>query len=87
MYRVNEAAKHADAEHAAHYLKLSRDDGYKDFASAQKDPAFAKVIKDPRDGQAKIRQIEALLDRAPYGMNSGWSSWEDGMSDRAREVK
>jgi len=37
-----------DAEHAAHYLKLSRDDGYKDFATAAKDPAFAKVIKDPR---------------------------------------
>jgi hypothetical protein len=35
----------------------------------------------------KLRQIEALLDRAPYGMNSGWSSWEDGMSDRARAVK
>jgi len=37
-----------DAERAAHYLKLSRDDGYKDFASAQTDPAFSKVIKDPR---------------------------------------
>jgi tetratricopeptide (TPR) repeat protein len=37
-----------DAEHAAHFLKLARDDGYKDFASAAKDPAFAKVIKDPR---------------------------------------
>lgn len=37
-----------DAEHAARYLKLSRDDGYKDFATAQADPAFAKVIKDPR---------------------------------------
>jgi tetratricopeptide (TPR) repeat protein len=37
-----------DAERAAHYLKLSRDDGYKDFATAARDPAFAKVIKDPR---------------------------------------
>jgi tetratricopeptide (TPR) repeat protein len=37
-----------DAEHAAHYLKLARDDGYKEFASAAKDPAFAKVIKDVR---------------------------------------
>lgn len=37
-----------DAERAARYLKLSRDDGYKDFVTAQKDPAFAKVIKDPR---------------------------------------
>lgn len=34
--------------------------------------------------KGKIRQIEAILDRAPYGMNSGWSNWEDGMSSRAR---
>jgi tetratricopeptide (TPR) repeat protein len=36
-----------DAERAAHYLKLARDDGYAEFLSAQTDPAFAKVIKDP----------------------------------------
>jgi len=36
--------------------------------------------------KGKIRQIEAILERAPYGMNSGWSSWEDGRSDRARDV-
>ena len=41
-------AKIGDAEHAAHYLKLARDDGYKDFKSATKDPDFARVIKDPR---------------------------------------
>jgi len=29
-----------------------------------------------------LHEIEAILERAPYGMNSGWSSWEDGMSDR-----
>jgi hypothetical protein len=33
----------------------------------------------------QIRQIEAILERSPYGMNSGWSSYEDGMSDRARD--
>jgi len=37
-----------DAEHAAHFLRLARDDGYKDFMSAETDAAFAKVIKDPR---------------------------------------
>jgi tetratricopeptide (TPR) repeat protein len=37
-----------DAERAARYLKLSRDDGYKEFTTAQTDPAFSKVIKDPR---------------------------------------
>jgi hypothetical protein len=34
----------------------------------------------------KIRRIEAILERAPYGMGSGWSTWDDAMSDRARDV-
>ena len=34
----------------------------------------------------KIRRIEAILERCPYGMNSGWSSYEDGMSDRIQDV-
>ena len=29
-----------------------------------------------------LHEIEAVLERAPYGMASGWSSWEDGMSDK-----
>jgi len=37
-----------DAERVAHFLRLARDDGYKDFLSAETDPAFAKVIKDAR---------------------------------------
>jgi hypothetical protein len=36
--------------------------------------------------KGKIRQIEAILLRAPYGMNSGWSGWEDGLSSAARDV-
>jgi hypothetical protein len=36
--------------------------------------------------KGKIRQIEAIMERVPYGMNSGWSNWEDGMSDRGRDV-
>jgi hypothetical protein len=34
-----------------------------------------------------LHEIEAILERAPYGMTSGWSSWEDGMSDRIQFVK
>lgn len=41
-------AKAGDAERAARYLKISRDDGYKDFLSAETDPEFAAVVKDPR---------------------------------------
>jgi hypothetical protein len=36
--------------------------------------------------KSRIRRIEAILERAPYGMGSGWSSWEDQMSDRPRDV-
>ncbi|HKQ85516.1 MAG TPA: tetratricopeptide repeat protein [Candidatus Acidoferrales bacterium] len=41
-------ARLGDAEHAAHYLKLARDYGYKDMPSVSKDKDFAAVIKDPR---------------------------------------
>jgi hypothetical protein len=35
----------------------------------------------------KIRRIEAILQRCPYGMNSGWSTYEDGLSDRIQIIK
>lgn len=41
-------AQAGNAEEAAHYLKAARDAEYKEFLTAQTDPAFAKVIKDPR---------------------------------------
>lgn len=34
----------------------------------------------------KIHKIEAVLQRSPYGMLSGWSTWEEGHSDKARDV-
>jgi len=37
-----------------------------------------------RKGQ--LHQIQAIMERSPYGMNAGWSSWEDGLSSRGRDV-
>jgi hypothetical protein len=31
---------------------------------------------------SQLAEIEAFLTRPPYGMLSGWSTWEDGMSDK-----
>jgi tetratricopeptide (TPR) repeat protein len=56
-------AKAGDAEHAAHYLKLSRDYGYKEFRSAESDPEFALVIKDPRV-QEVLTVLPSYLDPA-----------------------
>jgi tetratricopeptide (TPR) repeat protein len=50
-------AKLGDAERTARYLKLARDDGYKDFQAAEKDPDFLRVIKDP--------QVQDVLHRRP----------------------
>jgi tetratricopeptide (TPR) repeat protein len=55
-----------DAERVAHYLRLSRDDGYKEFINAQTDPAFAKVIKDPR--------VQEVLTVAPAYASDGRKS-------------
>ncbi|HXN19993.1 MAG TPA: tetratricopeptide repeat protein [Candidatus Binatus sp.] len=41
-------AQNGDAERAAHYLKMARDNGYIGFMTAQTDVTFARVIKDPR---------------------------------------
>jgi len=34
--------------------------------------------------QGKIHQIMAIMNHVEYGMNSGWSTWEQGRSSRAR---
>jgi hypothetical protein len=36
--------------------------------------------------KGKIHKIEAILHRSPYGMLSGWSTWDQGMSDAMRDV-
>jgi hypothetical protein len=34
----------------------------------------------------KIRQIVAIMEHVPYGMISGWSTWEEGMSSEGRDA-
>jgi hypothetical protein len=36
--------------------------------------------------KGRIRRIEAIMLPPPYGMNSGWSSYENGISSEARDV-
>jgi hypothetical protein len=35
----------------------------------------------------KIRRIEAIFHRAPYGIPSGWSTYEQGMSDQPQSIR
>jgi len=34
----------------------------------------------------KIHQIVAIMEHVPYGMSSGWSTWEESMSSKGRDV-
>jgi tetratricopeptide (TPR) repeat protein len=54
-------AKAGDAEQTAHYLKVARDDGYREFTSAKTDPDFARVIKD--------RRVQEVFDIQPVFSN------------------
>ncbi len=37
--------------------------------------------------KGKIRRIEAVFHRCPYGMNSGWSTYEQGISDQIQSIR
>ncbi len=37
--------------------------------------------------KGKIRRIEAVFHRCPYGMNSGWSTYEKGISEEMQIIK
>ncbi len=43
---------------------------------------IAELFKVEND---QIRQIEAILHQVPYGMNAGWSTYEEGMSDELQD--
>jgi hypothetical protein len=44
-------------------------------------------VEKNKEGQGQIRRIEAVLQRCPYGMNAGWSSYEQGLSDQIQDIK
>jgi hypothetical protein len=51
------------------------------------DPWTWEIAELFRIEKGKIRRIEAILTRSPYGQQSGWSSYEDSMSDEARDIR
>jgi len=37
--------------------------------------------------KGNIRRIEAIFHRCPYGTNSGWSTYEQGLSDQIQSIR
>jgi hypothetical protein len=60
-------------------------DGRKVSAGPQQ-PWTWQIVELFQIQKGKLHQIQAIMERSPYGMNAGWSSWEDGLSSRGRDV-
>jgi hypothetical protein len=60
-------------------------DGRKVSAGPQQ-PWTWQIVELFQIQKGKFHQIQAIMERSPYGMNAGWSSWEDGLSSRGRDV-
>lgn len=68
------------------YRTLKLTDGTQVTAGPAKPETLAAAETFKIEG-GKIRRIEAIQLTVPYGMITGWSSWEDGMSDKVQDIK
>lgn len=65
--------------------KFKSADG-RDIVAGPVQPHTWQIAEIFRIEKGNIRKIDAFLQRSPYGMNAGWSTWEQGMSDQYRDV-
>jgi hypothetical protein len=64
---------------------FTRPDG-RPTAAGPAQPWTWEILEFFKIENGQLAEIEAFLTRSPYGMLSGWSTWEDGMSDEIQDV-
>jgi len=70
-------------EPAGKYATFKLADG-REITAGPNRPTTIEAFEVYKIEAGKIRRVEAVQITVPYGMLSGWSSYEDGMSSRAR---
>jgi hypothetical protein len=73
-------------DHSAGETRRFRSADGREIVAGPRQPWTWQLAETFRIEKAKIRQIMAIMERVPYGMDSGWSTWEDGLSSRPRDV-
>jgi hypothetical protein len=68
------------------YRSFKLADG-RDITAGPEKPTTLAVSETFKIEGGKIRRIEAVQLNVPYGMVTGWSTWEDGMSSKAQDIK
>ncbi len=68
------------------YRTFKMADG-KEVSAGPRKPETLAIAETFKIEGGKIRRVEAVQLNVPYGMVTGWSSWEDGMSDKVQDIK
>ncbi|MET0291994.1 MAG: hypothetical protein ABW136_06470 [Steroidobacteraceae bacterium] len=67
-------------DHSAGDTRRFRSASGQEVTAGPRQPWTWQLAEAFRVEKGQIRQIMAIMERVPYGMNSGWSTWEQGMS-------
>jgi hypothetical protein len=71
-------------DHAAGSTRTFQTPDGKTVTAGPTNPWTWEIAEAFKVEHGQIHRILAIFHRCPYGMNSGWSTWEEGMSDKAR---
>jgi hypothetical protein len=73
-------------DHMAGDTRTFRTPDGRTVTAGPKQPWTWEIAEAFRIEHGKIHQIQAIMERVPYGMASGWSTWEEGMSTQGRDA-
>lgn len=71
-------------DHAAGNTRTFQTPGGRTVTAGPQTPWTWEICELFKVQGGQIHRIEAVLTQSPYGMGSGWSTWEQSMSDQAR---
>jgi hypothetical protein len=71
-------------DHSAGDTRTFRTPDGRVVTAGPKQPWTWEIAETFKIERSKIDQIMAIMNHVPYGMTSGWSTWEQGFSSRAR---
>lgn len=73
-------------DHAAGKSRYFKAPDGRDIVAGPTEPWTWQIAELFKVEKGNIRRIEAVLHRCPYGMNSGWSTYQQGMSDQIQII-
>jgi hypothetical protein len=73
-------------DHMAGTTRIFQTPDGRTVTAGPRQPWTWEIAEAFRIESGQIHQIMAIMERVPYGMNSGWSTWEEGMSSEGRDA-